>query len=240
MDAEDMPRETHKKVVTIFAHPDDAEFVCGGTIARWVSEGHEVTYVVLTSGDKGGDDSTTPPEQLMTLRETEQRAACALLGVRSVSFLRLPDGELVPDLALRRDLVRLIRRLKPDIIITEDPTVHWVDRRSLNHPDHRAAGTVTLDAIFPAARNRNFFPELLEEGCEPHRVGEVYLAAPNAPDTWIDIGDHIEVKVAALRAHGSQVDDHDIETVYAQAREDALGGQGLAEYAEAFRYFDLR
>ena len=229
-----------KRVAVVIAHPDDAEFDCAGTVARWTAEGHEVVYVLLTSGDKGSSDPAMTPERLAATRETEQRDACAILGVHDVVFLRHPDGTLVPDLALRRDLVRVIRRLKPDVVICQDPTVRWVDQSYLNHPDHRAAGEATLDAVYPAARDRMTFPELLADGLEPHKVREVYLAGAKEPDVWIDITAHLETKLAALRAHVSQIGDWDFAPeIRDWARETAAKHEGAGDYAESFKYFKL-
>ena len=229
-----------KRVAVICAHPDDAEFICAGAVARWVAEGHHVDYVLLTSGDKGSDDPAMTGEQLVAIREAEQRAACDVLGVREVVFLRYPDAMLVPDLAMRRELVRVIRRLRPDVVVCQDPTVRWVDQDYLNHPDHRAAGEATLDAVYPAARDRMTFPELLADGLEPHKVGEVYLAGAKDPDVWIDITDNLDTKIDALHCHASQVDSWEFEPIVrGWARETAERREGVGEYAESFKYFKL-
>jgi LmbE family N-acetylglucosaminyl deacetylase len=229
-----------KRVAVIVAHPDDAEFICAGTVARWVAEGHEIAYVLLTSGDKGSDDPAVTGEQLVAVREAEQRAACEVLGVRDVVFLRYEDAMLVPDLAMRRDLVRVIRRLRPDVVVCQDPTVRWVEQSYLNHPDHRAAGEATLDAIYPAARDRLTFPELLAEGLEPHKVREVYLAGAKDPDVAVDITDHLETKLAALRAHASQLVGWDPESAVREWARDTAGRfEGSGEYVESFKYFKL-
>jgi LmbE family N-acetylglucosaminyl deacetylase len=227
-----------KKIAVIMAHPDDPEFVCAGTIARWAAEGNQVAYVLLTSGDKGSHEPGMTPERLMAIREAEQRAACEVLGVQDVVFMRQPDGMLVADLALRRELVRVIRRLKPDIVITMDPTARWFGQEYINHPDHVAAGEATLAALFPAAGNPMYFPEVLAEGLEPHSVREVYLTANSQADVYVDISDHIETKIAAIRAHASQMGDWDVETEMRKwGREVAAHGNGVGEYAEGFKYF---
>lgn len=234
------PEPAIKRVVVIVAHPDDAEFLCAGTVAHWTSEGHEVTYVLLTSGDKGSSDPAVTPEQLIATREAEQRDACAALGVKDLVFLRHPDASLVPDLALRKELARVIRQIKPDVVICQDPTVPWVGQGYLNHPDHRAAGQATLDAIYPAARDRMTYPELLEEGLEPHKVREVYLGGAKEPDTWIDITETLPAKLEALRRHVSQLGDWDPEEMIHQwAREEAKQHPGNGEYVEGFKYFKL-
>jgi len=229
-----------KRIAVVFAHPDDAEFICAGTVARWAAEGHHVTYVLLTNGDKGSDDPTATPEQLSATRMAEQRAACEVLGVRDALFLGYPDAMLVPDLNLRKDLVRVIRTVRPDVVVCQDPTVRFVGQNYLNHPDHRAAGEATLDAVYPAARDRMTFPELLAEGLEPHKVSEVYLAGANAPDVAVDITDFMETKLAALRCHESQMGEWDPEPMLREwAREDAGRFPDSGEYVETFKYFKL-
>lgn len=228
------------RIAVIFAHPDDAEFICAGAVARWVAEGHHVTYVLLTSGDKGSEDPAVTPEALVATRTAEQRDACAVLGVQEVQFLGYADAMLVPDLAMRKELVRVIRTLRPDVVVCQDPTVRFVGQNYLNHPDHRAAGEATLDAVYPAARDRMTFPELLAEGLEPHKVREVYLAGANAPDVAIDITAYMETKLAALRCHKSQMGEWDPEPeIRKWAREDAERFPDHGEYAETFKYFKL-
>lgn len=229
-----------KRVAVIFAHPDDAEFICAGTVARWVAEGYHVTYVLLTSGDKGSDDPEMTPERLVATRTAEQRDACAILGVKDVLFLGHEDAMLVPDLALRRELVRVIRTIRPDVVVCQDPTVRYVEQSYLNHPDHRAAGEATLDAVYPAARDRMTFPELLAEGLEPHKVREVYLAGATTPDVAVDITDYMENKLAALRAHASQLRDWDPrEEIEKWAAADAARFPGSGRFVESFKYFKL-
>lgn len=232
--------EAPKRVAAIMAHPDDADFICGGTAARWAADGHHITFVVITNGDKGSDFRELDGEELARTREEEQRAAAAILGVKEVVFMRREDGMLVPDLDLRRDLVRVIRQLKPDIVICQDPTSWFVAREYINHPDHRAAGQAVLEALFPAARNHRMFPELLAEGLEPHRVDEVYVAASTGSDTLIDITDFMDLKVSALRAHVSQMGDWDPDgPIREWAREDGKRHEPPVDYAEDFRYFKL-
>jgi LmbE family N-acetylglucosaminyl deacetylase len=237
------PEETapaSKRVAVIMAHPDDADFICAGTCAKWAAEGHHVTYVVITNGDKGSDDRDLPGDKLVEIREAEQRAAAAILGVQDCVFMRYPDGMIVPDLQLRRELVRVIRRLKPDILVCQDPTQWFVAKEYINHPDHRAAGQAVLEALFPASRNHRMFPELLDEGLEPHRVEEVYVAGSRESDTWIDITPYIDLKIAALRAHVSQMGDWDPdEPIRTWNREDGKRLDPPVEYAEDFRYFKL-
>jgi LmbE family N-acetylglucosaminyl deacetylase len=229
-----------KKIAVVVAHPDDAEFICAGTIARWVDEGHEVVYVLLTSGDKGSADPEMTPQKLAATREAEQREAARILGARDVIFMRYPDGELEPNLELRREIVRIIRRLKPDVVGCQDPTVRWVDTQYINHPDHRAAGEATLAAVFPAARDRMNFPELLAEGLEPHKVREIYLAGALTPDVAIDVTAYMERKLESLRAHVSQIGDWDPEPMVREwAKETAERHPGSGDYVESFKYFKL-
>jgi len=229
-----------RRVAVFMAHPDDPDFSCAGTCARWAADGHHITYVIITNGDKGSDDRELPGAQLAKIRETEQRAAADILGVKDVVFMRQPDGMLVPNLELRREIVRMIRRLKPDILICQDPMTWFVGREYINHPDHRASGQVVLEALFPASRNHRMFPELLEEGLEPHRVEEVYVATSKESDTFIDITAFMDIKIQALRAHVSQMGDWDPdEPVRNWNREDGKRAEPPVEYAEDFRYFKL-
>ncbi len=195
------------RFMVIAAHPDDAEFGPSGTAARWIDEGSEGWLVCCTSGDQGGEDAAMDPLELAALREVEQRAAAAIIGYAGVSFLHQPDGALANDLALRELLVREIRTFRPDAVLTSDPEVLFHGDGGINHTDHRAAGMAAVDAVFPAARNPMAFPWLVREGLEPHRVRRVYCFWSNRPDVWLDIGTVLDRKVAALRAHASQIRD---------------------------------
>jgi len=195
-----------QKILVILAHPDDPEFFCGATLARWARAGHEIHYFLLTCGDKGGNPQLTS-EQLCTMRREEQQKAAAIIGVKSVHFLDLEDGYLVPSLDLRRDCVRAIRRARPDILVTCDPILLYTIFGTINHPDHRAAGQVVLDAVFPAAGNPHFFPELLQEGLEPHTPREIWISIPATPTVVLDITDTWPVKLNALKEHKSQIGD---------------------------------
>ncbi len=236
-----------QRVLVVMAHPDDAEFICAGTVARWASEGSEIVYVLVTSGDKGSNDPTMTPEQLVAIREAEQLEAARILGVRHVEFLRYRDAEVVPDLRLRRDIVRVIRRFKPDAVICQDPTSRYFGQQYIQHPDHIAVGEATLAAIFPSARDRLTFPELLEEGLEPHIVPHVYLTGSQNPDVFIDITASFDRKIAALRAHRSQLGDWDPEPVLrlwaqdtaAEARRRGWPGAEQILLAESFKFFDI-
>ena len=172
--------DSSQNILVVLAHPDDPEFFCGATLARWARTGHRITYQLLTCGDKGFNDSTSSdmtPDVLCAIRHEEQIAAAKVIGVEadSIHFMDCPDGYLVPDLDLRRDIVRVIRKFKPDILVTCDPQTLFTIY-GINHPDHRAAGQATMDAVFPAAGNPVFFPELLIEGLAPHIPSEVWCS----------------------------------------------------------------
>jgi LmbE family N-acetylglucosaminyl deacetylase len=201
--------ETPKKILVILAHPDDPEFFCGATLARWVKQGHEVHYCLLTCGDKGSDDREKTADQICEIRHSEQRAAAGIIGATSVLFLDTPDGYLVPSIEMRRSVVRVIRQEKPDILVTCDPTNLFPSGGyRLNHPDHRYAGQVVLDAVFPAAGNIHFFPELFkEEGLEPHSPAEVWISLTSNPDIILDVTETWEIKLQALLEHKSQIGD---------------------------------
>ncbi len=225
------------RVLSIHAHPDDQEFTVAGTLARWARAGSHVVSVCVTSGEAGSNQFTPAemtPEQLAPLREEEQRRACRVLGVAEVEFLRYADGVLEPSIALRRDLTRLIRRHRPDAVVCGDPAMRFYGSVYLNHPDHRAAASATLDAVFPSAATRFIFPELLDEGLEPHQVREVYIHGADRPDTWIDIAPVLDVKIKALREHRSQMGEWDpTEMITGWAR--LQGRPRRLRAAEAFR-----
>lgn len=227
-----------QRVLVICAHPDDAEFAVGGTIAKLTAAGREVVYCVCTRGDKGTSDLAMLPAQLAEIRAAEQRAAARVLGVREVLFLDYEDGVMQPTLELRRDLVRVIRRVRPDVVLVNDPTTRYFGRRYLNHPDHRVVGDVALDAIYPSARDRWVFPELLAEGLEPHKTRAVLLWQPPQPDYWVDISDVLDAKIAALREHRSQTAGRDLEAIVRE-RAAFWGAAGGLAYGEAFRWLSL-
>jgi LmbE family N-acetylglucosaminyl deacetylase len=201
--------ETPKNILVILAHPDDPEFFCGGTLVKWALAGHHITYQLITCGDKGFNDSTPAdmtPDALCAIRHEEQHAAAKVIGAEAVHFMDTDDGYLVPDINLRREIVRVIRRFKPDILVTCDPQ-NLFAIYGINHPDHRAAGQVVLDAVFPAAGSPVFFPELLKEGFQPHMPKEVWCSLTSQPNTTIDITDTWQTKLKALLQHKSQVGD---------------------------------
>lgn len=223
------------RAMVIAAHPDDIEFVVAGTVAKWVRAGTRARYVLVTSGDAGSQEPGITREQLARVREAEQRAAARAVGVDDVVFLGYRDGEVEPTLALRRDLVREIRRFRPDTVICYDPTRLLIGDRYINHPDHRAVGQAALDAIAPAAAMPLAFVELREEGLEPHRVKEVLVASTFEPNAWIDISDTIEKKIEALRQHASQFPDGWDPEEMLRAWASESGEQVGVPYAEPFR-----
>lgn len=203
--------QTPQQILVVLAHPDDPEFFCGATLARWARAGHKITYYLLTCGDKGFNDSTSPdmtPDALCAIRHEEQASAARAIGALEVCWLDHPDGYLVPDLDLRREVVRIIRKMKPDILVTCDPQTLFATY-GINHPDHRAAGQVVLDAVFPAAGNKEYFPELLKEGYPPHMPKEVWCSLTNQSNTALDVTDTWPVKMQALLEHKTQIGDVD-------------------------------
>mgnify|MGYP001948417755 FL=1 len=221
--------------MVVVAHPDDMEFSSAGTVAKFIREGREVVLVQCTSGDKGTARRDITSEELAALREEEEREACRRLGVQHVEFLRLGDGELMPDLNFREKIVRQIRKHRPDIVITHDPF-----RPYALHPDHRAVGITTVDSVYPTARDPLYFPEHLDEGLEPHKVAELWLFGAEYPDTYIDISDTFEAKIHALRAHVSQVGEaKDLEERIRQRAAEVGEPQGIA-LAEAFKVIKMR
>ncbi len=230
------------RVMAIHAHPDDEEFTVGGTLAKWARAGSDIVTVCITSGDAGSNDKTDPQmtkEQLLQIREEEQRQACHILGVKQVVFLRYPDGMLQSTLTLRRDLTRLVRQYKPVVVVCGDPTVRFYGNSYMNHPDHRAAADAALDAVFPSAGTRFIFQELLSEGLEPHEVSRIFIHGSEKPDTFIDIRETLAVKVAALKEHRSQIHDWDPGEMLAEWAKDEGKGHGL-EAAEAYLQIILK
>jgi len=232
--------ETPQKILVILAHPDDPEFFCGATLARWARAGHKIHYLLLTCGDKGGGIDITP-EQLCTSRHIEQQNAANIIGVQSVRFLDMEDGYLIPTLDLRREIVRAIRREKPDILVTCDPTLLYTWFGKVNHPDHRAAGQVVLDAAFPAAGNVHFFPELIKnEGLQPHTPPEIWVSLPVEPTIVLDITDIWEIKLQALKEHKSQIGDPDKFEERMRSRHTDDSTNENPRYEEKFRRLSFR
>ena len=225
------------RVMSIHAHPDDQEFSVGGTLAKWSRAGSQIVTVCITRGQAGTNNRVAPPksrEALAMVREEEQRNACRVLGVKEVVFLDYMDGELQPSIALRRDLTRLIRKHRPDAVVCGDPTVRFFGDNYINHPDHRAAADAALDAAFPSAGTLFIFPELLEEGLQPHEVRAVYIFGSEKPNVFVDISSVMEVKLAALKEHHSQLGEWDPGEMLAQWAAEQGKERGL-EAAESYR-----
>ena len=233
--------EKPQKVLVILAHPDDPEFFCGATLARWAKAGHEIHYFLLTCGDKGFEDATATADQICRTRHTEQEAAAAIIGAKSVWFLDLEDGFLIPSLDLRREVVRAIRRIKPDILVTCDPTHLYAGDYYINHPDHRYAGQVVLDSVFPAASNPFFFPELIkDEGLQPHKPREVWVSLTGDPTVILDVTDTWEIKIQALKEHKSQIGDPKEFEERMRARKSERSTEENEYYEEKFRVIKFR
>jgi len=228
--------DSPQRILVILAHPDDPEFFCGATITRWVKAGHHAYYCLLTCGDKGTKDLTLGSEELCSIRQAEQHAAANVLGVEKVRFLNYPDGYLVADIDLRRDITRVIRTIRPDILVTCDPQTLFTANAGLNHPDHRAAGQATLDAVFPSARDHLSFIELWkDEKLEPHIVHEVWVCGTLQPDTIMDVTDTWETKIQALYEHKSQIGDPEKLAQRMRDRRAADSTPEKPRYEEKFR-----
>ena len=220
---------TQADVLVIAAHPDDSEFGAAGTVAKWIREGRRAAYLVCTSGEKGTTDPALTPEALIGIREAEQRAAARVLGVHEVVFLRQPDQGLEDTAEFRKSIARMIRSFRPDIVMTSDPY-----RRYIWHRDHRIIGQVVLDAVFPYARDRLAYPDLLAEGLMPHKVREIYFWGTEDINFRSDISETFDLMIAALRCHASQVREFNrgdpVEWLRQRCREMAAGEAfGLAE-----------
>ncbi len=234
-------RMDHRKILFIAAHPDDIDFRSSGSAALWTREGRRVEYVVATSGEKGfNGNSGLSIEERRAIREGEQRAAAAAAGVEQVHFLHHPDGELANTTALRRDLVRVMRRVKPDLVISGDPSLDAYDSFYGYHSDHRAIAQACFDALYPAVGNEHFFPELLREGLGPHTPSEVYFtSSAGSVNVWLDIAETFEVKLEALACHKSQIQD--IQEIESHLRDWArtMGKEKGLECAEGYRKFEV-
>jgi LmbE family N-acetylglucosaminyl deacetylase len=227
--------------MSIQAHPDDQEFTVAGTLAKWTGKGCQVISVIVTSGDAGSNDpfrGVDYKSSLAHLREDEQIAANLVLGIQETAFLHYPDGELEATLQLRKDLTRLIRHYKPEVVVTSDPTRVFYDSDYLNHPDHRAAAEAALYATFPSAGTRLIFADLLGEGYEPHNVKKIYLHGAKKPDVWVDIRATLELKIAALKKHASQLGDWDPTKMLREWAAETGKARGM-KAAESFKVMTL-
>ncbi|MCY4391814.1 MAG: PIG-L family deacetylase [Chloroflexi bacterium] len=225
---------TPARAMVVMAHPDDAEFVCGGTVAKWCAEGAEVVYVVVTGGDKGTHDPEMHPEKLAAIREEEQRAACRSLGVKECVFLGHPDGHTIDEEELRGQIVRLMRIHRPDVIVTWDAF-----RRGFNHRDHRNVGVLTADAVYPLVRDRLYYPRDEEDGLPSHQVNEVLFAGSEDADYTVDVSDHWETRLEAVLCHTSQIGGRTRED-FLRMREEMIARQGHARMEERFRRWSIR
>jgi LmbE family N-acetylglucosaminyl deacetylase len=228
--------------MSIHAHPDDQEFSIGGTLAKWAQAGCEIMSVIITSGDSGSNDVTRDgsyKKELAELREREQLAANAVLGIKDTVFLRYPDGELEPTMTLRKELTRIIRQFKPDTVSTGNPEGWFYGDEYLNHPDHRAAAQAACEAVFPSAGTRLIFPDLLAAGYEPHDVKRLYIHGTEKSNTWVDITETMDVKVRALQQHVSQIDPNEVGKWMIEWAEEEAKDKGM-KYAEAYKVMILR
>lgn len=219
----------------VVAHPDDAEFSSAGTIHKLASEGKNVIIIQVTSGDRGTSDDTLTPETVGTTREQEEQEAALRLGVKHVEFLHEGDGHVFPTAEFREKIIRMIRTFQPDVIVTHDPF-----RPYSLHPDHRAVGITTHDCVYPLARDPLHFPEHRKAGLEPHKTAEIWYFGAEAPDIVIDITDHFDAKIDALKAHKSQVGDGDQLAERMRERHEELAKDHSFELGEAFKTVAMR
>lgn len=239
------PAPERRTILIVMAHPDDGEFMCGATIARWAREGHDIFYCLLTNGDVGAKDPDITSADLVRLRRDEAEEAARRLGcTHSVIFLNHVDAQLLPTIEARRDVTRVIRQTRPDVVVTQDPTTYWHGQGYINHPDHRAVGEITLAAIMPSAGTRLVFPELAAEGLAAHDVKELYLANTTHADRWVEVTfEDVARAVEALRAHASQISGDPAEWVERDAHEEAADAQRHGHdfaLAQGFKYFNFR
>ena len=226
----------YSRAMVVVAHADDAEWGCAGTVAQWCNNGWEVVYVLCTDGSKGTDDARLTSEELVSIRKKEQLDAGQVLGLHNVVFLDYEDSMLEPTLDLRRDIVRQIRFYKPDILICLSPLRRLDGSSYFGHPDHLASGEAALSAVFPSSRDRLTYPELLEEGLEPHKVSEVWIMGHDDDDKFVDVTDYIDVAVSALKSHSSQTTGEDVGQQLIDWRSRTGEKVGFA-YAESFKRF---
>ena len=226
----------YSRAMVVVAHADDAEWGCAGTVAQWCNNGWEVVYVLCTDGSKGTDDARLTSEELVSIRKKEQVDAGQVLGLHNVVFLDYEDSMLEPTLDLRRDIVRQIRFYKPDILICLSPLRRLDGSSYFGHPDHLASGEAALSAVFPSSRDRLTYPELLEEGLEPHKVSEVWIMGHDDDDKFVDVTDYIDVAVSALKSHSSQTTGEDVGQQLIDWRSRTGEKVGFA-YAESFKRF---
>ncbi len=228
------------RVLVISAHPDDPDFGAAGTVACWARQGAHIVYCIVTDGSKGSSEPDMTSEELVRIREAEQRAAARVLGVAEVVFLGYEDGRVANTVALRRDLVRQIRLHRPEVLITHDPTARILHNQYLNHPDHRAVGDAALDAVFPLARDRLNFPEHEAEGLQPHKVLDLFLTPTDQPNLVVDITAVMDLKIEALQKHTSQIGDPEALAKRLRERAASYAAGTSFQYAERFRRVQLQ
>ncbi len=232
-----------KIILAVGAHPDDIDIGCCGSIAKWISEGADVSYLILTDGSKGSEDTKISNQALTEIRKAEQQKAAGLLGVKQVFFLNFVDGELENTPALRKQIIKIIRRIKPTTVICWDPTLYYDENRMfVNHPDHRKAGEATMDCVYPFARNARTFPELLNEGLKPHVVEELLIMNFSKANYFVDISGAIDKKLEALACHKSQFSDIKKFTEMIKKMNKMVGQKAKSKmkYAEGFIKITLR
>lgn len=232
-----LPDSEIKRVLVVSAHPDDSDFGASGTIASWIAQGIKVSYCICTNGDQGGEESGIPVEEMPAVRQREQRAAGAAIGVTDITFLNYRDGSLEPTIGLRKDIVRAIRIAQPDRMVIQSPERNW-ERIGASHPDHLAAGEAAIQAVYPDARNPYAFPDLLDVGIKPWRVKEVWVTSHASADHFVDITDFFHLKMAALHAHASQTAHNaELENMVRSwgERNATVGGLPEGRIAEAFK-----
>jgi LmbE family N-acetylglucosaminyl deacetylase len=230
--------EIPRCALAVAAHPDDLEFSCAGTLALWAKQGTQVVYLICTSGEAGFDRPGLSLEERIAIREGEQRAAVEVLGVNEVIFLREPDGLLQATLELRRKIVREIRRVRPDAVLCWDPTVLWINDSLVNHPDHRAAAQATVDAVFPSAGLAYLHEDFTREGLNPWKPDRLFIFRFDGGDTFSDIEGTIDLKIAALKKHQSQLKEWDPGSFIRKVAE-RQGRAGGIRSAEAFKVIQL-
>ena len=227
-----------KRVLVINAHPDDSDFGASGTIAQWVKKGIQVSYVLCTNGDQGGEESGIAKEDMPAVRQREQREAGAVIGVTDITFLNYVDGHLEATLALRKDIVRQMRRVQPDRMLCQSPERNW-ERIGASHPDHLAAGEAAIQAVYPDARNPFAFTDLLEkENLKPWKVREVWMMGFAHPDHFVDVTETFDLKMKALHAHASQTSHNpDLDKMVREwgGRNATAAGFTQGRLAEAFK-----
>lgn len=229
-----------ERVLAVYAHPDDPEISCGGTLARWAAAGSTVAVLITTRGEKGTTDPDADLDALAALRRKETRAAAVTLGVSEIHHLEHGDGDLDDTRALRGEIVRVVREFRPEVVCCPDPTAVFFGSSYFNHRDHRVTGFATLDAVAPAAANPHYFPEHRPGGLAVHQVRSVYLSGTLEPDTWVDIGDTLERKIDALFCHASQLTETgEWFREFLRASAEEAGRAAGVRYAEAFRRLDL-